>query len=232
MARGIGCEAQDAIVTTGIRHRADLIARLLLRSGDVVAVEDLGCIWCRKIFENVGAKLHYIRLDDEGIRVQELARYTGVKVVHVIPAHHAPLGVSMSASRRLELLDWAARHGAFIIEDGYDSEFSYHGAPLPAIKAIDRVDRVVFCGSFNKTWFPNLRIGYMLAPAALQACLAGMLEMLGRAVGSVEQRSLAHYMESGEYARHLRVSRHAYQARRDLLLACLSKEYGRELRVT
>ncbi len=232
VARGIACDTQDIIVTSGIRNATDIIARLLLHKGDVAAVEDPGYLWCRQILERTGAKLKYISVDDEGIQVKKLVQCQGVKAVHVTPAHQAPLGISMSASRRLELLDWAATHDTFIIEDDYDSEFNYNGAPLPAIKAIDRVDRVIFCGSFNKTLFHNLRIGYMVVPPTLKDRVTNMLTILGGSVGWVEQMALARYMDSGEYAKHLRISRHTYQTRKDLLLTCLFEEYGQKLHVT
>jgi GntR family transcriptional regulator/MocR family aminotransferase len=220
--RGMDCAADDIIVTTGIRHALDLIARSLLRPGDSACVEDPGYPSAERIFALAGARVVYAPVGAEGIDCAALRAQHGVRLAFVTPAHQAPLGVTMSVSRRLELLDWASDHDAWIVEDDYDSEFSYQSAPLPALKSLDRHGRVIHCGSFNKTLFAGLRIGFIVAPPAARERLMALWRTTGRSVGISEQMALADYIGDGAYLRHLRQARRAYQRRRDCLLDCLA----------
>lgn len=221
--RGIRCNPEDLIVTTGIRHSIDLVARSLVSRGDKVCVEDPGYHSAKRIFSMAGARLVYIPVKPDGIDDLELRRHTDARLAYVTPAHQSPLGVTLSVSRRLALLDWASRTGAWIVEDDYDSEFNYNSAPLAALKALDKADRVIYCGSFNKTLFAGLRVGFMLVPAALRSQLLSTLQTTGRSVGITEQAALTEYIKSGAFVRHLRSARQAYQERRDALIACLAE---------
>ena len=131
------------------------------------------------------------------------------------------LGMTLSVSRRLALLDWAARADAWVVEDDYDSEYNYNSAPLAALKSLDSGDRVIYCGSFNKNLFPGLRVGFMVVPRALRPGLLRTSQLTGHSVGATDQLGLVEFLGSGAFVRHLRASRQAYQARRDALLACL-----------
>jgi len=213
--RGIGCMADDVVITTGIRHSIDLVARTVLGPGHTVLVEDPGYRSALQLFKMAGAMTIDMPVDREGIDTSVLTRYPDASAAYVTPAHQSPLGVAMSLSRRLELLDWARRNAAWVIEDDYDGEFGYQTAPLPALKSLDIHDRVIYCGSFNKTLFSGLRVGFMVVPAALRASLFRVWHTTGRAVGVTEQFALAHLIESEEFARHLRASRHAYLMRRN-----------------
>ncbi|WP_414440094.1 PLP-dependent aminotransferase family protein [Burkholderia sp. 22PA0106] len=224
--RGIACEPDDVFITTGIRHSLDLVMRAIDVRGRRVAIEDPGYPMTAQLVELNGARALAVEVDPQGLVAARLAGARDVAAVCVTPAHQSPLGVTMSVSRRLELLDWAQRHEAWVVEDDYDGEFSYQAAPLPALKALDRHARAIYCGSFNKTLFAGLRIGFVVAPAALRERLAALLAATGRPVGAIEQRALAGFMSSGGFARHLRASRQAYQQRRDAVLARLSAEPG------
>ncbi|MBN3821820.1 PLP-dependent aminotransferase family protein, partial [Paraburkholderia sp. Se-20369] len=166
--RGIPCGADDIFITTGIRHSIDLVARTVLSPGCAVLMEDPGYASAAHIFAMTGARVIDVPVDQEGIETAALDQHPDARAAYVTPAHQAPLGVTMSVSRRLELLDWAQRRRAWIIEDDYDGEFGYQAAPLPALKSLDTCDRVIYCGSFNKTLFSGLRIGFMVVPAALR----------------------------------------------------------------
>ncbi|PHV07353.1 GntR family transcriptional regulator [Janthinobacterium sp. BJB412] len=220
--RGMQCTPDDIIVTTGIRHALDLIARSLLGPGDTACVEDPGYTSAERIFTLAGARVVYAPVGAEGIDCAALRAHHGVRLAFVTPAHQSPLGVTMSVTRRLDLLDWASDKQAWIVEDDYDSEFSYQSAPLPALKSLDRHGRVIHCGSFNKTLFAGLRIGFIVAPPAVRARLMELWQTTGRSVGITEQMALADYIGDGAYLRHLRLARRAYQQRRDALLACLA----------
>lgn len=218
--RGIPCQADELIITHGIRHGLDLVARCLLRPGDGVAVEDPGYPVARRIFQQAGARVQHARVDEQGLDPASLG--AGLRLAYVTPAHQSPLGASLPAERRLGLLAWAEREQAWVLEDDYDSQFNYRSAPLPALKAIDRGDRVIYCGSFNQALFANLRVGYLLAPRPVREQVLGLWQVVGRSVGISEQLGLAAFMASGDCQRHLRRARLHYQGLRDTLLAELA----------
>lgn len=222
--RGIACHAGQVMITTGIRHGLDLLARSLLSAGDKVCIEDPGYLSAQGLFALAGARLVPIPVQEEGIDVAQLQGHGDARMVYVTPAHQAPLGMTMPVSRRLALLEWARHSDTWVVEDDYDSEFNYQSAPLAALKSLDPDDRVIYCGSFNKTLFAGLRVGFMLVPEALRARLLATLQNTGRSVGVIEQLALADYIASGAFLRCLRAARQAYQERRDLLLAILARE--------
>ncbi|WP_175823117.1 PLP-dependent aminotransferase family protein [Burkholderia sp. BCC0419] len=224
--RGIPCEAGDIVITTGIRNAIDLVARTLLAPGATVLMEDPGYASAWQIFTIAGATVIDVPVDREGIDTASLDRYPDARAAYVTPAHQAPLGVTMSVSRRLELLDWAQRNRTWIIEDDYDGEFSYQTAPLPALKSLDACDRVIYCGSFNKTLFSGLRIGFMVVPAELRPALSAVWHATARSVGVAPQLALARFIGHGDFAKHLRAARHAYRQRRDIVLDQLAKHAG------
>ncbi|NTY36267.1 PLP-dependent aminotransferase family protein [Burkholderia diffusa] len=230
--RGIPCDAGDIFITTGIRHSIDLVARTLLTPGSTVLMEDPGYASAWQIFTMAGATVIDVPVDREGIDTSSLDRHPGARAAYVTPAHQAPLGVTMSVSRRLELLDWAQRNRAWIIEDDYDGEFSYQAAPLPALKSLDACDRVIYCGSFNKTLFSGLRIGFMVVPAELRPMLSAVWHATARSVGAAPQLALARFIGHGDFAKHLRASRHAYRQRRDIVLDQLAKHAGGQYTVS
>lgn len=230
--RGIRCDPQDIVVTTGIRHALDLIARSIVRDGDKVCLEDPGYPVARALFALAGAVPVDLPVDAEGIDCQALQAHTDASLVYVTPAHQSPLGVTMSVTRRLALLDWASDSGAWVVEDDYDSEFNYQSAPLAALKSLDQYQRVIYCGSFNKTLFAGLRIGFMVLPPGVRPLLLRTLQLTGRSVGMTEQLALADWMAEGAFVRHLRQARLAYKERRDLLLACLEQQAPDRYRIS
>lgn len=225
-ARGIACDADQVVVLTGIRDGIDLSARVLLSPGDKVLVEDPGYLNAVPLFSQYTRRITPIAIDEHGFSVASARRQRGVKLVHVTPAHQSPTGVTMPVSRRLELLDWAAQTGSWILEDDYDSEFNYDSAPLAALKSLDSADRVIHCGSFNKTLFNALRIGYAVLPRPLVAAFTRTRHTTGRSNSIIEQMTLANFLEDGSFARHVRRVRPVYAARRDQLLRLLQQAAG------
>lgn len=222
--RGIDCCPEQILVTNGIRHSIDLISRCVIDVDDYVCVEDPGYSAVHQIFEKAGANIVYAPIDGEGIDLRGVTIPANCRLAYVTPAHQSPLGVIMSATRRLELLDWARRQGAWIIEDDYDSEFNYQSAPLPALKSIDALGRVIYCGSFNQALFSNLRIGYMIAPPELHKDILNLWRTIGRSVGVSEQFGLAEFMRGPAFLRHIRRARKEYQTLRDVVVETLSRE--------
>ncbi len=220
-ARGIACDPARVVVVSGIRHGLDLAARAVLRPSDKVLLEDPGYAHAAEIFGRYTGRVASIQIDGGGFSVTRARRHAGVRLVHVTPAHQSPTGLTMPVSRRLELLAWASEYKVWVVEDDYDSEFNYRSAPLPALKSLDAADRVVHCGSFNKTMFAALRIGYVVIPEALVAGLSANCRCAGRSTGIVEQMALADFLEDGGFARHVRRSRAVYAQRRDQVLSAL-----------
>lgn len=219
--RSIYCCADDVFITTGVRHSIDLISRNLIKTGDTICVEDPCYPFAMEIFQHLGAKIKYLPVAPDGWNIGALKQHSDTKLVYVTPAHQSPLGVTMSVSERLALLDWANENDAIIIEDDFDSEFSYSGAPLPALLSIDRSDRTIYCGSFNKTVCADMRVGFIVARGATRQKLTNIWQILGRSVSLAEQLTLENFIRSGSFARHLRIARQTYAERRDCLIKIL-----------
>lgn len=226
VARGISCDAAQVIVLSGIRQGLDLCARLLLSPEDRVMVEDPGYLHATPIFGRHAREVVQVPIDAEGFSVAHARRHAGVRLVHVTPAHQAPTGVTMPVSRRLELLAWAEEADCWVIEDDYDSEFSYDSAPLPALKSLDAADRVIHCGSFNKTMFAGLRIGYAVLPRKLVPDFRKARHVTGRSTGVIEQMALGSFLESGAFGRHVRRARLAYAQRRNTVIEAMRDALG------
>jgi GntR family transcriptional regulator / MocR family aminotransferase len=225
-ARGISCDADQVVILTGIRDGLDLSARVLLTPQDQVLVEDPGYLTALPLFSQFTSKVVPIAIDEQGFSVERARRHRGVKLVHVTPAHQSPVGVTMPVSRRLDLLAWAAQENCWIVEDDYDSEFNYDSAPLAALKSLDTADRVIHLGSFNKTMFNALRIGYAVLPKRWVAAFTRARLTTGRSNGMIEQIALAGFLEDGSFARHIRKARAVYAQRRDLVIQVLADAVG------
>jgi GntR family transcriptional regulator/MocR family aminotransferase len=203
--RGVLCNATDILIVAGTQQALTMVGRVLLDPGDRVVVEDPHYQLALHSLLAHGAQVRSVGTDDEGLIVAELPQRP-TRLVFVTPSHQFPSGVVMSLNRRLELLKWAARTGCWIFEDDYDTEFHAGERPLPALRSLDLADRVLYVGSFSKTLFPALRLGYIVCPAALRDALykTKLLDDLGSP--SVEQAALATFIQSRQYEKHLRKS--------------------------
>ena len=167
-SRGVRCSSEQIIMVSGIQQALDLLARLLLKKHDPVWMEDPGYFGASVAFGNVGARIIGVPVDEEGLSVSAgIKLCPHAKGVYLTPAHQFPLGVTMSLERRMAILNWASRAGAFVIEDDYDSEYRFEGQPVPALQSLDNHSNVIFIGSFSKTLFPSLRLGYVVLPLSL-----------------------------------------------------------------
>jgi GntR family transcriptional regulator/MocR family aminotransferase len=222
-ARGVRCTAEQVIIVGGSQQALALATRLLLDPGDAVWMEEPGYVGARAAFIASEANVIAVPVDDEGLDVEAgecLA--PAARMAFVTPSHQHPLGVAMSVPRRLALLHWARRADAWILEDDYDSEIRYHGRPLPAMQGLDEDGRVIYLGTFSKTVFPALRLGYVIVPHALiEAFVTGRL-IVDRHSSVVEQAVLADFIAEGHYARHVRRMRALYVERQDALLDALA----------
>ncbi|HJZ95456.1 MAG TPA: PLP-dependent aminotransferase family protein, partial [Candidatus Solibacter sp.] len=164
-SRAVHATPDQVIVVNGSQQALDFCARLLVDPGDEVAIEDPGYQGARQIFGACGARLRPVPVGSEGVQAGGLGKRT--RLVYVTPSHQFPTGASLSVARRLELIEWARRTGAAILEDDYDSEYRYNGPPLPAMQGLAGGAPVIYIGTFSKVMFPGLRIGYVIAPTAL-----------------------------------------------------------------
>ena len=217
-SRGVRCTAEQIVLVSGIQQALDLLARLLLKKDDPIWMEDPGYFGARIAFENVGARMIPVPVNDEGLSVSAGTKICpDAKGVYVTPAHQFPLGVMMSLERRMALLSWAARAGAFVIEDDYDSEYRFEGAPVPALRSLDNHSTVIFVGSFSKTLFPALRVGYVVLPAPLVDPFVALRYRTDFRNSSFDQAVLSDFITDGHFARHLRRMRILYADRLEIL---------------
>ncbi len=217
--RAIACEAEQVFIVNGAQQGFQLLASMLLDAGDKVWFENPGAIGARNCFAASGAELVPVPVDDEGLVVDaglRLARQ--FRLAFVTPAHQQPLGSTMSLARRLALLRAAEEAGAWIVEDDYDGEFCYRGRPPPTLKSIDNGGRVIYVGTFSKTLFPALRLGYVLAPPALVDVFGRLMRTFVAAVPSNPQAVVADFMDEGHFAAHIRRMRKLYAERHQVLL--------------
>lgn len=218
-ARGVRCQAADVIVTQGAQQAFDLLVRLLVGPGELAAVESPTYPPLLGLLQAQGARIARVPVDDQGLDVAQLP--AGARLVYTTPAHQFPLGMAMSMARRRALLAWAAREGALLIEDDYDSEFRFEGSPRDSLQGLDWEGHVVFVGSFSKTLAPSLRLGYLIVPSArpeLREALLHLKHLADMHGPGLQQAALARFMAEGGYRRHLRRSQAEYGERREQLL--------------
>jgi GntR family transcriptional regulator/MocR family aminotransferase len=217
--RGVICKVEQIIITNGTQQALDLIGRIFLTKGNEVCVEDPGYLGAHDIFAATGARLVPVPVDEEGFDLQSARkRSRKVRLVYVTPSHQYPLGVTMSLTRRLNLLGWARERDAFIIEDDYNSEYRYSGRPLASLQGLDRDGRVIYLGTFSKTIFPALRLGYLVAPMDLVEVFAAARALTDLHSPLIDQAVLAEFIAEKHFARHIRRMRGIYEERQHILV--------------
>lgn len=217
LTRSVRCDPDQIIVVEGTQQALDLIAQVVIDPGNEVCVEDPGYPGARDAFAAAGARLVPVPVDDEGIVVAR-ALTRSPRAIYVCPSHQYPLGVALSLSRRLELLAWARRAGAWVVEDDFENEFEYEGRPLTSLQSLDTDDRVIYVGTFSKTMVPSLRIGYIIVPPHAVDVFAAARAVGGRGGKIHEQAALAAFIEDGAFARHVHRMRDIYRERQAVLI--------------
>ena len=225
-SRSVRCTPEQIIITTGIHQSVDLAVRLLSDPGDVIWTED-PCYWgVRSVMHVSGLKSRPIAVDDEGINPSPDDLAHPPKLMLVTPSHQYPLGMVMSLARRRMLLEYARQNQCWIIEDDYDSEYRYGSRPLASLQGLDTAGQVIYVGSFGKTLFPGLRIGYLVAPEALAESFATASAELYREGQLLQQAMLAEFIAEGHFTSHIRKMRTLYGQRRSTLLDAAARRYG------
>ncbi|WP_370679691.1 PLP-dependent aminotransferase family protein [Comamonas sp. GB3 AK4-5] len=232
IARGIACAPEQVFVTAGYRGALELICRTLLHTGDTGWLEEPGYLFARQFLQRAGMQLAAVPVDAEGLNVaQGLRLAPQARFAVLTPTHQSPMGMALSLPRRLELLEWARQRQAWIIEDDYDSEFRYHGRPLPALKSLDHHGHVLYSGTFSKVLFPGLRLAYLVVPTGQIKHFQDAAQHLPGPGALLQQATVADFMEQGHFARHLRKMRALYAVRRGDLVQALEQVFGPSLQI-
>jgi GntR family transcriptional regulator/MocR family aminotransferase len=208
----------------------DLIVRMLIERGDRVAIEDPSYQGTREVLRAAGARLQPVAVDGDGLNVAALPEHA--RMAFVTPSHQFPTGTILSLARRQTLLEWARQKNAVIVEDDYDGEFRYEGQRLESLQGMDSEGRVIYVGTFSRTVFSALRIGYLIVPKPLQGAFAAAKWLCDRHTATLEQEALATFITSGLYERHLRRVRRRNTAARNVLLAAIHKHLDGRVDVT
>jgi len=222
-ARGLACDAEQILVVHGSQQGIDLCARLLLDPSDAFVFEEPGYLMARRCFETTGAKLLATPVDAHGLDTACLPRDDHARLAYVTPSHQFPLGGVLPIGRRVELLQWAQRHRAWVVEDDYDGEFRYGQRPIDAMQSIDTDGRVIYMGTFSKALSPQLRLGYLVLPRELVPVFRQAKRLADRHAPLLEQRVLASLIDSGAYERHVRRTRRENERRRAALLGAIAR---------
>ena len=230
--RGVDATAERVVIVNGTQQALDLISRVLLNPGDRVLIEEPHYTGARCSFMSAGAELVRAAVDNMGIQIPKATMAKrSVRLAYVTPSHQFPTGVVLPVARRLELLDWASRAGALIVEDDYDSEYRYDGPPLQALAGLDREGRVIYVGTFSKILFPALRLGYLVLPEAFVEPITAAKAIGNPGTATLEQLALADFISMGHFDRHLRRTNASNATRRNALVAAVRKEFGERAEV-
>jgi GntR family transcriptional regulator / MocR family aminotransferase len=231
-ARGVRCEAEQIMIVSGSQQGLEITSRVLLDRGSRVWMEDPGYRFARNVFIMNGCKVIPVPVDSEGINVAiGIKRWRKASAVLVTPSHQYPLGVTMSASRRLQLLEWAHSSKSWIIEDDYDSEYRYDAVPISSLQGLDDRSRTVYVGTFSKVLFPSLRLGYLVIPRDLIEPFLTVRLAMDIGPPAFLQAVLADFIQEGHFSRHIRRMRLLYRDRRSALFESLRNELGDSVHV-
>jgi GntR family transcriptional regulator/MocR family aminotransferase len=226
-ARTVRCEADEIVVVSGSQQALDLAARVLVGRDDPVWIEEPGYFGAQRALAGAGARLVPVPVDEEGLDLAAgIALCPRPRAVYLTPSHQFPLGTTMSAARRLKLLDWARRAGVWILEDDYDSEFRYESQPFTSLQGLDRDRRVIYIGTMSKVLFPSLRVGYVVVPPDLLARFGAVRAAMDLSPPTLVQAALADFVADGHFARHLRRMRQLHRERRGALIGELNTALG------
>jgi len=227
VSRGVTAAPDEILITGGFQSAVGLVVKTLLSPGEAAWVEDPGYVPIRLALAQIGAEAIPVPVDEEGLDVAAGIRIAPkARLAVVAPAHQFPMGVTLSLPRRLQLLDWAERTQGWVLEDDFDGEFRYQGRPLPALKSLDRAGRVFYTGTFSKTLFPALRLGFLVVPRSELERFRQLMRFLDGGRSALEQAVTAEFLSEGHFARHIKKMRSAYRSRREALATALAVCFG------
>ncbi|WP_374724231.1 MocR-like pyridoxine biosynthesis transcription factor PdxR [Calidifontibacillus erzurumensis] len=229
-SRGVHCTPEQIIITSGTQNSISLICHLLNLQQEKVAIEEPGYNGVRNVFENEGCHMEPVPLEKDGLSLEHV-HLSKAKAVYITPSHQFPFGMILSISKRIKLLNWAYQTGGYIIEDDYDSEFRYKGQPIPSLKSLDEEERVIYLGTFSKSFLPSIRLSYMVLPPSLLDQYTQNFRNYNQSASPIIQRAMALFMESGEFERHIRRMRKKYQRKHQTLIKSIEQNMGSKVRI-
>jgi GntR family transcriptional regulator / MocR family aminotransferase len=229
-SRAVVCDPSQVIVVSGSQQALDLVARVLIDPGDRIAVENPCYQGTREVLRTSGARILPVPVDRDGLNPAKLPQ--GTRMVFVTPSHQFPTGAILSLPRRLSLVEWARRMDTLVVEDDYDGEYRYEDQPLQSLQGLDSAGRVIYIGTFSRTIFSSLRIGYLVVPKQLVSVFTSAKWLCDRHTATLEQETLAEFITSGLYERHLRRVRRRNAARRAALRDAIARCLGDRVEVT
>jgi GntR family transcriptional regulator/MocR family aminotransferase len=231
-ARAVKCEPSQVMIVSGSQQALEISSRVVLDPGDAAWIEEPGYWLTRSVLKGAQAKMVPVPVDAEGLNVAAgIKMRRKARAAFVTPSHQYPLGVTMSASRRMHLLDWAQQAGSWVIEDDYDSEYRFENMPIASLQGLDGHSRVIYIGTFSKTLFPALRLGYVVVPADLVERFVAVRYALDLTPPYLPQAVLNDFMREGHFARHIRKMRALYHERRTALVESIEKEFEGEVEI-
>jgi len=230
--RAVRCEPSQILVTTGSQQGLQITAQVLLNANDQAWMEEPGYPGAHQALATPGAELIPVPVDQEGLNVnQGIRRSPKARAVYITPSHQYPLGVTMSATRRMLLLRWAGRTGAWVIEDDYDSEYRFGARPIASMQGLDADARVIYVGTFSKVMFPALRLGYIVVPKDLIPAFSATRDAADIFSPILYQAAMTDFIREGHFARHIRRMRMLYGERRNVLAKTIHDTFGDRLEV-
>jgi GntR family transcriptional regulator/MocR family aminotransferase len=231
-ARAVHCDPSQVMVVAGSQQALEISARVLLGNGSPVWIEEPGYRLARNVFQGAGCRLVPVPVDEDGMIVSAgIKLCPKARAVYVTPSHQYPLGSTMSASRRMQLLNWAQSAGSWIIEDDYDSEYRFESMPIASLQGLDRNARVIYVGTFSKVLFPSLRLGYMVIPADLVEHFISVRVAMDIFPPYLHQEAITDFIREGHFARHIRRMRLLYSERRTALVKSIREQFGSSLEI-
>ncbi|MFA9458315.1 PLP-dependent aminotransferase family protein [Halalkalibacter sp. AB-rgal2] len=229
-SRGVRSTPEQILITAGTQASMTLICQLLALREETLAMEEPGYTGVRSVFEDQGCYIEPILLEKDGLSMDYLQR-SKATAVYVTPSHQFPLGMVLSISKRMQMLKWAYQTGGYIIEDDYDGEFRYEGQPIPSLKSLDKGERVIYLGTFSKSFLPSVRLSYIVLPPSLMVQYSRKFAVYNQTVSPIIQRAIALFMQSGEFERHIRRMRKLYQRKHQALLRSIEHYMGTQAKI-
>jgi GntR family transcriptional regulator / MocR family aminotransferase len=231
-ARAVRCDPSQVMVVAGSQQALEITARVLLGNGSPVWMEEPGYRLARSVFQGAGSRLVPVPVDEDGMVVSAgINQCPQARAAYVTPSHQFPLGSTMSAARRMQLLNWAQSAGSWIIEDDYDSEYRFESMPISSLQGLDRNARVIYIGTFSKVLFPSLRLGYLVIPPDLMDHFVAVRIAMDIFPPYLHQEVITDFMREGHFARHIRRMRLLYSERRTALVENIRDQFGSRLEV-
>jgi GntR family transcriptional regulator/MocR family aminotransferase len=229
-SRGVRSAPEQILITAGTQASMALICHLLALREKTVAMEEPGYSGVRSVLEDQGCPIDPVPLEKDGLSVEHI-QTSRAKAVYLTPSHQFPFGMVLSISKRMRLLKWAYQTGGYIIEDDYDSEFRYRGQPIPSLKSLDEQERVIYLGTFSKSFLPSARLSYIVFPPSLMVQYSRKFAAYNQSVSPIIQRAMALFMQSGEFERHIRRMRKMYQRKHQALIRSIEQYMGTQVKI-